>query len=292
MCFRFRQSIVAGLALTGVLLASCASVVENHVNQGETYETLTTIAYAGTPVSLALVSNIPGMMRLIGYSGSDFITGTFTVSNQDWMPKTEQNGGKASLVQTVRSKVTDSNSLTNLWKLRVSDSQPFILEIDNARAEGHWNLSGLPITGLQADLGTAKNAFTFDEPNPTVMQTCSLRCSNGEVIVEGILNAVCQNMTIVAGKGSLTLRFNGKVLLQSLRVNITAADGDINITISPDIPILITLAGKCSVVPGEGILRSEDTGNSYETESYEDNGKTIEIAISGGSGTIYLNPPA
>jgi hypothetical protein len=236
------------------------------------------------------------MIRLAGYNSSDFVSGTVQVSNREWIPQTETTGGRVSMVQTAITEPVNSRDLTNLWKLRVGDSQPFRLEIHNGQAEGHWNLSGLPITDLYAELGEAKNAFTFDEPNPTVMQKCELHCETGEVVVEGILNAVCLRMVVEAGSGSLTLRFAGKEILQDLKAAIHAGTGTTSITLSPDTPSRITVAGGGHVIRGEGVIKLDSDGNNsvYETPSYSRRGiqsKTLEISISGGSGAIYLNRP-
>lgn len=257
-----------------------------------TFETPFTIAYPGATAELSIVSDLPGMLRLVGYSGSDFVNGTVQVSNRDWTPKIEIKDGKVSLVQA-KIKAADSQNSTNLWKLRVSDNQSFRLDIRNSQAEGHWNFSGLPITDLYAELGTAKNAFTFDEPNPTIMRQCELRCSTGDVILEGILNAACQNMVIKALKGSLTLRFGEKEILQNLKVTIEGGAGTINISVPGDVPARVTVTGKNQVNPGDGISKVESKGsvNTYETAIYpETPSKAIEISILGGSGIIYLNP--
>ncbi len=295
MCFRITGLIILSFVLSSVVLTSCSpATVKTEPTPGTTYETPITVAYPEAPVELSLVSELPGMMRLIGYSGSDFVTGTVQVSNRDWTPKIEKSGSKVNLVQTAKTKVADSQDNTNLWKLRVSDNESFQLEIRNGQAEGHWNFSGLPITDLYAELGAAKNAFTFDEPNPVVMRRCELLCGTGEVVAEGILDAACQNMVIEAGKGSLTLRFGGKEIIQDLNVTIQAGAGTISISVLPDIPANITVTGRNQVILGDGIIKLDDAGNSdiYETPSYRDvRGEAVKIGISGGSGTIYLNPP-
>jgi hypothetical protein len=277
-----------------VVFTGCSPVTETiETMPGTTYETPVTIVYPEAPVELGIVSELPGMIRVIGYSGSDFVTGTVEVSNRDWIPETEKVGSRVNLIQTTKIKLPNSQNVTNLWKLRVGDSQPFQLEIRNGQAEGHWNFSGLPITALYAELGTAKNAFTFDELNPTIMQRCELLCGTGEVVIEGILNAACQNMFIEAGGGSLTLRFGGKEVLQDLNVTIHADVETINITLLPDIPAHIIVTGKGQVILGEGVIKLDggDINNVYETASYRGTyGKTIRISISGGSGIIYLNP--
>ena len=101
-------------------------------------------------------------------------------------------------------------------------------------------------------------------------------------------------MVIKAGQGNLTLRFGGKEILQDLNVMIQAATGTINVNVSQDIPVRITVTGRNQVILGDGLMKLKVAGNSniYETASYHDvQDKTIKITISGGSGTIYLNPP-
>lgn len=293
MCFRINKLVIIVFILSGVIFTACSPVaVTTESAPAKTYETPIAMPYPTSPVELSLFSDLPGMIRVIGYSGNDFVTGTIQVSNQDWMPKIEESSGKVSITQT--SKVVDSQDLTNLWKLRVSDNRPFRLDIRNGQSEGHWNFSGLPITDLYADLGVGKNAFTFDETNPNVMQKWEFVCGTGDVIAEGILNAACRNMVIEAGKGNLTLRFGGKEILQDLNVTIQAGTGTINISISPDIPARITVAGRNQVILGNGMIKLDVAGNSniYQTPSYHDvQDKAVKINISGGSGTIYLNPP-
>jgi hypothetical protein len=60
----------------------------------------------------------------------------------------------------------------------------------------------------------------------------------------------------------------------------------------PDIPAIITVAGRNQVILGDGMLKFDSSGNTiYETPSYRNvQGKTIKIKISGGSGIIFLNP--
>lgn len=129
--------------------------------------------------------------------------------------------------------------------------------------------------------------------NPTVMQKCNLRCSTGDVVLEGILNAVCKNMAIEAGAGCLTLRFGGKQLLQNLQVSINMSAGPINITMSPEIPARIIVVGTNQVKVGNSIMRIGGDDNIYETPAYQGTpDKKIEISISGGPGIIYLNSPS
>ncbi len=294
MFFKTLRYIIPGLMLLIVVFTACSSESETkELAAAIIIEVPIAIPCPESPVKLELVSDIPGMIRLIGYSGSDFVTGTVEVNNRDWIPEVEKSTGKVRLVQTAQIIPSDTNNLTNLWKLRVSDNEPFRFEIRNRQAEGHWNFSGLPITDLVAEMGDAKNAFTFDEPNPIVMKKCEFHCGAGDVSAEGILNAVCQNLLVQAGTGALTLRFTGKEILQNLQVSINAGTGAINLSVSPEIPARIIITSEGSVIAGEGFIKSGETGNKmYETAGYlKAPGKTIEILISGDSGIIYLNPP-
>jgi hypothetical protein len=278
-----------------VLVTGCSPAAEvTEQEPAATYTIPVSAAYPETAPELSIISSLPGMIRLVGCSDSEFVTGTIEISDKRWSPEIEKNDSKITLAQRVILKAVDTRDLTNLWKLRVSDNQPFRLEIQNARAEGHWNFSGLPITSLFAESGTTKNAFTFDEINPAVMQLCDIHCGDGDVIVEGILNAVCENMAVQAGTGSLTLRFGGKTLVKSLKVLIDAGTGVININIPPDVPAHVTIDGNSMVIPGSNITKLIGSGSTsiYQTESYQTtDGNTLEITISGGSGILYLNPP-
>lgn len=291
MFFNRLYFTVSVLILSALLFTGCSGGTEKKESiHFETYTVPINIYHHPTPVRLSLVSELPGMLRLIGYSGSDFITGTFEVSKDDWIPVIEEDSNSVSLIQKATTKIREE-SLTNLWKLRISNNQPLQLEIHNMNAEGHWNFSGLPITDIYADLGTVKNAFTFDEVNPNIMHNFELYCGTGEVTIEGILNAVCQNMIVKAGEGNLNLRFNGKELLQSLKIEISTDNGIIFITIPKEIPAYVVLTGNSKVIHGEGIIKPDSAGNNvFETESYHGfSVNIIEISITGGSSTVYIN---
>ncbi len=293
MFFRPLRLVVPGFILLLAALVGCSLPMETiEPAPAPTYEAPITLAYPEPPIELSLVSELPGMIRLIGYSDSYFVTGTVGVSEDDWIPETETGYSKVTLAQRAKTKIVSSQGLINLWRLRVSDQEPFRLEIRNEQAEGHWNLSGLPITDLYAELGAAKNAFTFDQPNPAVMRIGELRCGTGDVIAEGILNAVCQKMVVEAGKGNITLRFSGGGIWQNLQVGIRAGTGTINIAIAAEIPARIIVTSRGQVIQGEGIKKLAGCDSDlYETASYQGaTDKTVEIVISGGSGTIYLNP--
>jgi hypothetical protein len=248
--------------------------------------------YPLPPAQLRLVSDLPGMMRLAGYSGDNFVSGGVDTSNQDWTPQIERGDHQVALIQRAGTPVKANQDFQNLWKLLVSDSQPFQLEIVNQKAEGHWNLSGLPVTHLRVEAGDAKNAFTFDEANPGLMQSCEIYGSSGEVVLEGILNAGCKEIFIEAGEGPLILRLNGKELSQDLQVGIDGGGGPIKIEVMREAAARFTINSHTSVIPGEGLVKIANHGESrvYETSSYNQSGvKKIDISISGDLSEITIN---
>jgi hypothetical protein len=294
MCFkRVFYFIQVGVAVM-LLSASCSGASSTPTPASiATQKVPISVNYPDLPVSLSLLSNVPGMMRLAGYSGSEFVSGTIEISNPDWTPQIEKEDHKVALVQKARTQVDASPGFQNLWKLLVSDSVPFQLEIDNGRAEGHWNFSGLPITRLKVKTGLAKNAFTFDQLNPIIMDTLEINCGTGEVILEGVLNSACKDIVIRTGDGGLTLRWGGKEVSQDLRVKIYSGKGPINIAVSPEIPVRITVPLSATVIQGQGVVKtgSNDMQKTYATPSYQEtDGKKIEISISGDRANISLNP--
>ncbi len=232
------------------------------------------------------------MMRLIGDSSRDFVTGTIEVTDRGWAPVATASGHTVSLVQECITSPDNLIEITNLWKLRVSDKAAFSLEIHNPQAEGHWNLSGLPITGLYAALGTVKNAFTFDQTNPVVMQRAEFQANSGPLVIEGILNAACREMVVRGGAGELTIRFGGKLSV-SCRASVQTGAGPVKISVSPDTPARIVITGSHVVATEEGLIRQgiDSDREIFETAAYQANpDKVLEIEINGTPTQVFLNP--
>jgi hypothetical protein len=285
-----------------IIIPTAAALLSAGCSPGNQYTASTTATPYKIPVSveyppetpprLMLQSGLPGMIRMIGDDGSDFISGTIEVNDPVRAPVIESRGNTVSLVQAAGTDIKNPADKSNLWKLRVSDKTAFTLKIHNLAAEGHWNLSGLPVTNLYAELGTAKNAFTFDQPNPAVMQRAEFIGNSGPVVIEGILNALCREMEVRGGAGELTLHFGG-TLREDCRVKMQTGAGPVKITVSPDTPVRIIIAGPHPVTTGEGLIR-QDTENDwlvFETTTFQMNhDKTLEIEITGTSTQVYLNP--
>ncbi len=283
--------------------AAAAALIMTGCTPGNNSTTMTTTPYTvqvcaaypeEAPLRLILASGAAGMMRLIGDSSRDFVTGTIEVTDRDRVPVVMSSGCTVSLVQKSITSPDNLIEITNLWKLRVSDKAAFSLEIHNPQAEGHWNLSGLPITDLYAELGTVKNAFTFDQTNPVVMQRAEFQANSGPLVIEGILNAACREMVARGGAGELTIRFGGK-LSEGCRASVQTGTGPVKITVSPDTPARIIIAGSHAIATGESLIR-QDTENDrlvFETAAYKVNHDTaLEIEINGTPTQVYLNPPS
>lgn len=79
------------------------------------------------------------------------------------------------------------------------------------------------------------------------------------------------------------------------RVSVQTGAGPVKITVSPDIPMHIIIAGAHQVSTGEGLIR-QDTDNEkvvFETAAYRaSHDKALEIEITGTPTQVYLNPPS
>ena len=153
----------------------------------------------------------------------------------------------------------------------------------------------MPITELYADLGAAKNAFTFDQVNPQVMQQCEIKCGAGETIIEGILNAACESMTNCRGGGDLTMRFRVVTTTATPQIRILPGEGKITLSTPESIPLRFTVAGRNQVIPnGNIVIVPGESGTMvYETPSCSNTGaKVIEVEIGSGDANIYLESTA
>ena len=249
------------------------------------------IAYPAQNPTLKLDCRAPGMQRLIGDSGEQFVSGSVQYNREVLAPlvKISENTVTISQNNIADSDASDPN-LVNLWKLKVADQKAFALDISNLAAEGHWNLSGLPITSLTLRAGRAKNALTTDQPNPTTMNNFRLNCSSGEVIVEGILNSKCQNLRIAGGSGNLTLRFNGQYAGTDLKVSIDGGTGLVRLALPVDIPARLT-SGSGQNVNYSAEYRMLEIGTESQYFNYQEGADvhpSVDITLSGHKGQIWL----
>lgn len=282
------------LVLLMAITAGCSKNNREPISATGNYSSPIKIGYPEGSPELGIISRMPGMLRLAADDGEDFVNGVIEVDKEEWFPTTRVEGARVSLIQEAK-KIGNNEEPDNTWKLKASDRRPFILKIENGEAEGHWNLSGMPITELYANLGAAKNAFTFDEVNPQIMERCEIKCGAGETIIEGILNAACESMTIAAGGGDLTMRFRGMTTIANPQTKILPGDGKITLSTPESIPLRFTVAGRNQVIPnGNIIIVPGESGTMvYETPSCGITGaKAIEVEIGSGDANIYLDSTA
>jgi hypothetical protein len=274
-------------------LNACQNVITPQVNNTGPYEFPLEIVYPeNNAPCLRLSSELPGMLRLIGCNSEKFVTGMIQYSESEFIPVIETIGNGVHISQNTDIVKGDESSpdYLNLWKMRVSDNKPFDLLINNLKAEGHWNFSGLPIKNLVVKAGTGKNAFTTDELNPVSMEKFNVTCSTGEVVVEGIMNAVIKNMQIDMEAGVLTLRFNGRNTRNKMDVVVRGGNGIIRVAIPEEISSTVQFTGGGNIIAGDGFRRveagSRDTYVNRAPGELEDT--QISIKISSNSGPVYL----
>lgn len=289
--------IIIIIALTILLLpgvTACQNEITLQVNNTGAYDLPLEIVYPdnNTPC-LSLSSDLPGMLRLIGCNSEKFVTGTVQYSASEFCPVIEKTSNRIHISQNSdKLKVDESNpDFLNLWKIRVSDNEPFDLFINNLKAEGHWNFSGLPIRNVVVKAGTGKNAFTTDELNPIRMEKFQVICSTGEVAVEGIMNAAIKRMQIDIEAGVLTLRFNGKNRGDKMDVIVRGGDGIIRLAIPEEIPSTVQLTGHGNIIAGDRFRKVEaGTSDTYVNGTQGDFEDTqINIKIMSNRGPVYLD---
>jgi hypothetical protein len=291
---KLKLSLIITGIITGMLLtvSGCQNEAMPEVRANGSYEIPVDITHPGDSAVLSLTSTLPGMMRLIGCDAESFVTGTIQYSEPEFSPQIGEAGCRVYIKQ--KSSIKEGNEANpdylNLWKLKVSDARPLGLWIDNALAEGHWNFSGLPIRSLKVKAGAGKNAFTIDEGNPEIMQRFDLVCGTGEVIIEGLMNAACEQMNIEMGVGELTLRFNGENRGSKMDINIKGGKGVIRI-VSPD-KVLSTvqcMGGGEIITAGKFRKVTEGQGKVYTTRPQGGVEEIqINIKILANSGPVYL----
>jgi len=112
----------------------------------------------------------------------------------------------------------------------------------------------------------------------------------GQTEINGLLNANAQDIKIGGGVGQIKLGFTGKRPENDTHVRIEAGIGGIELDIDREVPAVIRVNGLAGVdLRGAVRTRSRNFGGGvYETESYTEDGPTLDIRVVMGLGGLTL----
>ncbi len=208
-----------------------------------------------------------------------------------------QDAYSRGLSQTISTKMFGNTSEPSekIWKMYLSNSKPYSLELEYGVGNAHVDLSGLAITNLKINTGSADVTVGYHSGENLVdMDTFSVKVDLGSLNVRNLNLSRTHYMLADVGFGNMILDF-GNAPLVGNKIKGTVGAGNLVIILPPsDIPVLVKISDSwlCSVQFPE-YLKKVAT-NTYATDSYKKEAKNaleFDLDVSMGS-IVFREQPA
>ncbi len=186
----------------------------------------------------------------------------------------EQEGQKG-VGQMISNQVfgSDSRVTDKLWKVYLTDSKPYSLDLMYGLGNANVDLSGLSIKKLKINTGSADVSVSYSSglENKVEMDTFFVKVDVGSLNAKQLHLSRSKVVMVDVGFGNMYLDFSSKPLIGN-QVKGTVGAGNLVISLpSDDVPIKIKITESwlCSVNLREGL---HDIGDhTYVNAAYEKN---------------------
>jgi hypothetical protein len=187
---------------------------------------------------------------------------------------TLEEDGSGGLGQTISTRMfgPSEKSGNKYWKMYLTDTKPYVLELAYGVGRAHVDLSGLSIRRLKINTGSADVNVGYETlENRVDMDTLFVKADLGSVNVSNINLSRAHHVVADVGFGNMTLDFSGQPLVSN---HIKGSVGAGNLTIIlPDrnVPVLVKVRDSwlCSLTMASSL---KNTGNNtYANEAYQKN---------------------
>lgn len=200
----------------------------------------------------------------------------------------EYSGGISQTISTRVFGNTGPASKGKLWKMYLTNTKPYILELDYAVGKAHVDLSGLAIKKLKINTGSADvNVGYSSLENLVDMDTFYIKVDLGSLHVENLNLSRTRFMVADVGFGNMTLDFRNTPLVSN-RIKGSVGAGNLVIILpSAQTPVLVKIKDSwlCSIkIPAS--LKKIDA-NTYVNDAYKkketENSLIFDLDVSMGN---------
>jgi hypothetical protein len=194
--------------------------------------------------------------------------------------------------QTISTRMfgtSEGDNSNKLWKMYLTESKPYLLELNYGVGNAHVDLSGLAIKKLKISTGSADVNVGYSAlENQVDMDTFSVKVDLGSLNVKNLNLSKARYRYMVAdvGFGNMTLDFSDVPLVSN---NIKGSVGAGNLVImlpSEETPVMVKIheSWLCSIKLPAGMKKIND--NTYVNASYKKNAANslvFDLDVSMGS---------
>jgi hypothetical protein len=166
-----------------------------------------------------------------------------------------------------------------IWKMYLTESKPYFLELDYGVGKANVDLSGLSIKKLKINTASADVVVGYFSAlgNQMEMDTFFIKVDVGSVNVKNLDLAKVRNLYADVGFGSMTLDFTNKPIIGS-RIKGSVGAGNLVILLpGDDTPVLVKIKDSwlCSVQMPAGMKKINET--TFSNAAYSKDAKNVLV---------------
>jgi hypothetical protein len=185
-----------------------------------------------------------------------------------------ENTGSPSISQTISTRMFgEERPGSKVWKMYLSDSKPYTLQLEYGIGNANVDLSGLAIKKLMINTGSADVNIGYSSlENKVDMDTLSVKVDLGSLYVKNINLSRARYTAADVGFGNMTLDFSANAPLVSNRIVGSIGAGNLTIILpSAETPVLVTINDSwlCSVKIPEVLKKVRP--NTFANDAYSEN---------------------
>jgi hypothetical protein len=197
--------------------------------------------------------------------------------------------------QTISTKMfgnTDKPVSDKIWKMYLTDSKPYNLELEYAVGNAHVDLSGLSIKKLKINTGSADvNVGYTSLENQVEMDTFFVKVDLGSLNVRNLNLSRTKYMVADVGFGNMMLDFSNNPTVSNKIKGSVGAGNLLIILPSDQTPVLVTVKDSwlCSVHLPESLKKVSENkfaNAAYSKDKNANNALVFDLDVSMGSITF------
>jgi hypothetical protein len=277
---KFRLLITA--VVLGLVSLACTMSIDFPASRtGETKTlTLNEPVPSGSPARVE-IAMLGGQLNISG-GGDNLVTGQIEYNLAEWEPQVMRSGDTVRVEQEAKTiPIPADEKMVNRWNLQLGDT-PMVLNVQAGAYDGAFNLSSVPLVGLEVNGGASNAEVRFDTPNPQAMEDFYYQTGASNVEIYGLGYASPSLFTFKCGAGDYLIDFSGQPQ-RAITANITGALGNLTIVIPPGASAEVNLTGNLQDVNLEGDWNQ--AGDRYLTSG---SGPLITINVEMSIGQLNL----
>jgi len=199
-----------------------------------------------------------------------------------------QTEGISQTISTRFFGASDKPVSDKLWKMYLTDTKPYFLELNYGIGNANIDLSGLAIKNLKINTGSAdvNVGYYSSLENQIDMDTFFVKVDLGSVNVKNLNMSRTRHMIADVGFGNMTLDFTSKPLVSN-KIKGSVGAGNLTILLpSNDTPVLLKIKDSwlCSVKMPEQFKKVSE--NVFANAAYSKDAKnslTFDLDVSMGN---------